>query len=367
MANVAWSALTLCTVADVRNRISSPEVPLYLNKSDDTRIAIGSISANAIITAVPNGLISTDIVEFETTGTLPTGLSANTVYYVVASTLTQTSFQVSSVKGGSALTISGGTGVNTFYNATVDNVISEKIALAKDWIRQDLTRELKQHIPELIESWLSYKRFQIDRSMQNIRRDIGQISDAAGLPTVGIIGFDGTIFDLFFFLTQFPQIHPRTYSNYGAPTNGTTGTMAGNCVVGDILIDTQGWVLYINKGTGASPTWKAEFTAVDALDNLLNAGIDKPLLTPPVPNDLLHVAVNATMWAMAQDGMFRNRPNFDAAVDAQFADNTEKLWRSLYKSSMNDIIPLLEIDIDGDGVLSDYERGIVSNEIAAIG
>lgn len=238
-------------------------------------------------------------------------------------------------------------------NESIDDKIQQKIDLSKDWIRQDLIRDLKKRIPEVVNSWLTYKRFQINESMQNIRRDMGQISDAAGLPTVGVIGFDGTIFDLFFFLTQFPQIHPRTYSNYGVPTNGTQGTLAGSAFTGDILVDTFGWKLYINKGTLVSPQWRAEFTANDAINNLTNATVE-----------LKHVAVNAALWAMAQDGMLVLRPEYDTNP---FMLDQEALWRKRYRESFADALPLLDVNIDGSGVVSDYERGLMTNEIAIIG
>jgi hypothetical protein len=41
----------------------------------------------------------------------------------------------------------------------------------------------------------------------------------------------------------------------GAPSNGTSGTLAGFAQPGDQLTDTTNLNLYINKGTSASPTW----------------------------------------------------------------------------------------------------------------
>lgn len=45
------------------------------------------------------------------------------------------------------------------------------------------------------------------------------------------------------------------FSNYGAPTNGTSGTRAGQAPIGSLLADTQNGVLYVNTGTMASVTW----------------------------------------------------------------------------------------------------------------
>lgn len=41
----------------------------------------------------------------------------------------------------------------------------------------------------------------------------------------------------------------------GAPSNGTTGTMAGIAQKGDQLTDYTNGALYFNTGTSASPTW----------------------------------------------------------------------------------------------------------------
>lgn len=47
------------------------------------------------------------------------------------------------------------------------------------------------------------------------------------------------------------------WPNAGAPTNGASGTLAGMANPGDLLVDTTNTVLYINKGTQASPNWSA--------------------------------------------------------------------------------------------------------------
>lgn len=47
----------------------------------------------------------------------------------------------------------------------------------------------------------------------------------------------------------------RTYTNAGAPTNGTSGTLAGVAEKGSLLTDTTNAKLYINTNTLASPTW----------------------------------------------------------------------------------------------------------------
>lgn len=68
----------------------------------------------AVITWPAHGLFVNQPVIFETDGTLPTGLTAGTVYYVVATGLTSGAFSVSATVGGAAIaTSTAGTGVHT--------------------------------------------------------------------------------------------------------------------------------------------------------------------------------------------------------------------------------------------------------------
>ena len=46
-------------------------------------------------------------------------------------------------------------------------------------------------------------------------------------------------------------------TNAGAPTNGTSGTLAGIAARGSLLLDVTNAVLYQNSNTLASPTWTA--------------------------------------------------------------------------------------------------------------
>lgn len=76
-----------------------------------------TIAAPAVFTTTyGHGLRLGDIVFFETTGALPTGLVAGTPYYVVV-TGSATTFEVSATYGGSALTTTGSqSGTQTMYS-----------------------------------------------------------------------------------------------------------------------------------------------------------------------------------------------------------------------------------------------------------
>lgn len=66
-----------------------------------------SIAAPAVVTLNAHGLTAGDAVVFYTTGALPTGLTAGTVYYVISAGLTANAFEVSATSGGTAINTSG--------------------------------------------------------------------------------------------------------------------------------------------------------------------------------------------------------------------------------------------------------------------
>ena len=65
-----------------------------------------SIATPAVVTQT-NTYVGGEAVFFMTTGALPTGLAANTAYYVSATGLSASSFQVSATRGGASIATSG--------------------------------------------------------------------------------------------------------------------------------------------------------------------------------------------------------------------------------------------------------------------
>lgn len=73
-----------------------------------------TISATGVVSWPAHGLFANQPVVFSTTGALPTGLTAGTVYYVVATGLTAGSFSVSATPGGTAIVATAaGSGTHT--------------------------------------------------------------------------------------------------------------------------------------------------------------------------------------------------------------------------------------------------------------
>jgi hypothetical protein len=66
-----------------------------------------SIASPGVVTLTAHGLVAGNRVVFETTGALPTGLVANTRYFVLAAGLTANTFRVSTTDGGSAINTTG--------------------------------------------------------------------------------------------------------------------------------------------------------------------------------------------------------------------------------------------------------------------
>lgn len=75
--------------------------------------------------------------------------------------------------------------------------------------------------------------------------------------------------------------------NAGAPSNGGSGTGAGLCGPGSLLIDTTNKILYINTNTKASPTWTSIGGAstgvtINGIQTLTNKTLTAPVINQPV-------------------------------------------------------------------------------------
>ena len=79
-------------------------------------VAVTSITnaSPAVVNYTSHPFVAGDKVVFSTTGTLPTGLTAGTVYYVISAGLTANAFEVSATSGGAAInTSSAGSGTHS--------------------------------------------------------------------------------------------------------------------------------------------------------------------------------------------------------------------------------------------------------------
>jgi len=84
-----------------------------------TATATITYSATNILALNNHGLNAGDAVQFSTSGTLPTGLSAGTTYYVISTNLGANQFSLSTSLGGGILSITAaGSGTHTIHSAS---------------------------------------------------------------------------------------------------------------------------------------------------------------------------------------------------------------------------------------------------------
>lgn len=89
---------------------------LFAALSKNSTVTI-TIATPGVVTWTAHGLVAGDRITFNTTGALPTGITAGTVYFVIATNLTADTFRISATNGGAAINTSGSqSGVHTAYN-----------------------------------------------------------------------------------------------------------------------------------------------------------------------------------------------------------------------------------------------------------
>jgi hypothetical protein len=84
--------------------------------------AIASLASATFTTTPPHGLQAGNVVIFNNIGSM-TGVSINTYYYVIATGLTTTEFQISATPYGAAITPGGTLGAATIYPVTQNYAI----------------------------------------------------------------------------------------------------------------------------------------------------------------------------------------------------------------------------------------------------
>lgn len=102
------SATAVPTATDERNMRSL---------STSTTTVTISAANPGVVTWASHGLVSGSVVTFTTTGSLPTPLTANTLYYVSQTGNTSGNFQLATTPGGASIdtTAGGGSGTHTAY------------------------------------------------------------------------------------------------------------------------------------------------------------------------------------------------------------------------------------------------------------
>lgn len=95
-------------------RATYPDLSSLLNPS--IGVATMTIATPCVVSFTSHGLSIGDKVFFTTTGALPTGVSANTTYWVISAGFGANSFRIAATQGGTAINTSGSqSGVHTLW------------------------------------------------------------------------------------------------------------------------------------------------------------------------------------------------------------------------------------------------------------
>jgi hypothetical protein len=121
-ANVTLSVASPCVCSWSGHGLSIGDAVIFHTPEDMFGNVAISNASPAVVTFTNHGLVASDTFHFETSrGALPTGVTANTKYYVLSTGLTANTFQFSASDGGAAVnSSSAGDGVHyCFRNATL--------------------------------------------------------------------------------------------------------------------------------------------------------------------------------------------------------------------------------------------------------
>jgi hypothetical protein len=109
LLNVASTAQWLANTAGKSlqtDQVWAAGTPLALVSQADATVTM-TIASPGVVTDTAHGLVGNEPIHFATTGALPTGVTANTEYYVLAAGLTTNTYQFAATRGGTAIVTTG--------------------------------------------------------------------------------------------------------------------------------------------------------------------------------------------------------------------------------------------------------------------
>jgi hypothetical protein len=222
----------------------------------------------------------------------------------------------------------------------LDAIVQEQIDLNKDDIRKRLIKLFKDSYPTTVDRWITFSSYAINQTRNRLEQALRSRGLEELLPSdIGTLVNDP---DFIFngFLTR-----PAQFLNHGAPTNGASGTEAGNAANGSILIDTVNWAVYQNKGTLAVPAWTL-WDPKGFVDCILN------------PTELKTPNVTGTILALYENGSLIDNGQYSENLKAY--EDTKKRLTKKYAEDLELALSILDVDASGDGLLSDFEKSRVS-------
>jgi hypothetical protein len=358
MPQLTYDETIFCTPTDVKARLfSTGKVAAFTE--DNALVYAATVASSIFSTTNATGFIAGQQVAFQTTGTLPAPLQSGIGYYVIAANLSSLTFQISTIVGGPALTITtAGAGTLSVYSSNLQLFIQGKIELSKSMVRQRLIKYLQEKIPGKIASMLAFKRSQMNAMQSDFSRTLELLDRGTGswnYPTYGYVTFEGLFYSVNNYQT-FGQI-PVLRVNYGPPTNGAQGTFAALAVNGDLLGDILYGNLWINREVDdppVSPVWDL-FQPKDGINYFLN------------PWELKHAMVSAAIREMVTDATWRNMAGSEQLVEKGAKNWAIDFWNDQHEKDLALGMECLDINISGSGLMNDWMRGITRNELVICG
>lgn len=93
----------------------------YLIRDKANQTCTITVASPGVVTAAGHGFAAGDLISFSTTGTIPTGATVNTTFYVSATGLTANDFQFSATLGGASVNTTGSSsGTHTVYSGNLN-------------------------------------------------------------------------------------------------------------------------------------------------------------------------------------------------------------------------------------------------------
>lgn len=137
--NTAWSASTVYKLGDIVRYVASNIHKLYQSLTGSQATVTMTIAAPCVVTWTGHGHAADTPIVFSTTGALPTGITAGTVYYILAPTAN--TFNIAATPGGAAINTTGtqsgvhtATASNNFNkNPTTNPTIWQDIGSTNTW------------------------------------------------------------------------------------------------------------------------------------------------------------------------------------------------------------------------------------------
>jgi hypothetical protein len=227
----------------------SPE----LNGTANVTVTFTNTSA---VIAGTNSYTAGQVVEFNTTGTLPTNFATNTPYYVISTGLSSSQFEVSATSGGSAISAgSAGSGTQTsLLSAVVDGftIRQSSIFVSDTIVYWDAAAISEASITPLVDVEANSVAI-----LLNGGGGSGQTfsTSADGTGQTSIQGLN--------LLAGTTAVNPGTWLSYKPATSGTNQSsplvsLCGNAWTGANAQDC--WGLQTSIGTGTNPTTALKFT-----------------------------------------------------------------------------------------------------------